>query len=210
MTKGTAKGTKGTAKGTKGTAKGTSKMRVLVGCEFSGTVRDAFKTAGADAWSNDLLETEQPGQHITGDVVDAINAGDWDLIILHPPCTALAVSGNAWYGKGMRDNDKRHEAITWTLGLWELAKSKCSKVCLENPVGVLPIKPTQYVQPWQYGHGETKKTGLTLHGLPPLEPTDIVDGREPRVHMLPPSKDRWKLRSLTYQGIADAMANQWA
>ena len=185
-------------------------VRVLVGCEFSGTVRDAFKAAGADAWSNDLLETEQPGQHITGDVTEAINAGNWDMIIIHPPCTALCVSGNRWYGTGMVRNLARLESIRWTMELWKLATDRCSRVALENPVGVLPMKPTQYIQPWQFGHGETKKTGLWLQGLPQLEPSDIVEGRQQRVHKMPPSKDRWKLRSKTYQGIASAMANQWA
>lgn len=131
------------------------------------------------------------------------------MIILHPPCTALAVSGNRWYGQGMRAHDKRLEAIDWTLRLWEKAKAKCSFVALENPVGVLPMKATQYIQPWQFGHGETKKTGFWLHNLPPLTPTDIVEGREQRIWRMAPSEDRAKLRSETYSGIANAMAEQW-
>lgn len=186
----------------------TKSIRVLVACEFSGVVRDAFTARGHDAWSNDLLESQSPGNHIVGDVIDVITGG-WDLIIMHPPCTALAVSGNRWYGNGMPLNEKRREAVRWTTGLWDRATAACDHVCMENPVGVLPIRPTQYVQPWQFGHGETKKTGLWLHGLPVLQPTNVVDGRVARVHRLPPSETRWMERSLTYQGIADAMAEQW-
>lgn len=184
-------------------------MRVLVACEFSGVVRDAFQACGHDAWSNDLLPTEVSGNHIQGDCVDAIRSGQWDLIVMHPPCTALAVSGNRWYGRGMPKHQERIEAIEWTVNLWRLATNVCPRVCMENPVGVLPVRATQYVQPWQFGHGETKRTGLWLHGLPPLVPTNVVDGREARVHRMPPSDTRWMERSRTYQGIADAMAEQW-
>jgi hypothetical protein len=134
----------------------------------------------------------------------------WDLIIMHPPCTALCVSGNAHYGTGKPKHRQRLEAIDYTLEMFELAKSVARYVCMENPVGVLPIKASQYVQPWQFGHGECKKTGLWLHNLPRLEPTDIVEGREQRIWKLGPSPDRWKIRSKTYQGIADAMAQQWS
>lgn len=183
-------------------------MRVLVACEYSGTVRDAFISRGHDATSCDLLPTDVLGPHIQGDCIPVIKQG-WDLIIMHPPCTALAVSGNRWYGKGMPRHEDRLEAIKWTMDLFELAKEKAIMVCMENPVGVLPIPPTQYVQPWQFGHGETKKTGLWLHNLDPLTPTNVVDGREQRIWKLPPSKDRWKIRSKTFKGIAEAMAEQW-
>lgn len=184
-------------------------MKVLVACEFSGRVRDAFLARGHDAISCDLLPTDVEGPHIQGDCIEAIKSQQWDLIIMHPPCTALAVSGNRWYGKGMPKHDDRIEAIKWTIGLFELAKKHAKSVCMENPVGVLPVKPTQYIQPWQFGHGETKKTGLWLHNLEPLAPTDIVSGRDDRIHKLPPTEDRWKIRSETYHGIASAMASQW-
>ena len=184
-------------------------MKILVACEYSGTVRDAFLKRGHDAVSCDLLPCDRgPSQHIQGDCIPVITLG-WDLIIMHPPCTALAVSGNRWYGKGMPKHEDREEAIRWTMALWELAKQHSPKVAMENPVGVLPVKPTQYIQPWQFGHGETKKTGLWLHNLPPLEPTSIVEGREQRLWKLPPSADRWKIRSETFKGIAEAMAEQW-
>lgn len=185
-------------------------MRVLIACEYSGKVRDAFLRLGHDAMSCDLLPTDAPGPHYQGDVLDII--GDsWDIIIMHPPCTALAVSGNRWYGRGMPKHQERIKAIEWTMMLWQRAKDNARVgACMENPVGVLPVPPSQYIQPWQFGHGETKKTGLWLHNLPPLEPTNIVEGREQRIWKLPPSKDRWKIRSETYQGIADGMAAQWS
>lgn len=188
-------------------------MRVLVACEFSGVVRDAFLELGHDAVSCDLLPTESRGPHIIGDCKEVIIEGaskyPWDLIIMHPPCTALAVSGNRWYSEGCPKHDERLEAIKWTLDLWELAKQHSNRVCMENPVGVLPIKPTQYIQPWQFGHGEKKRTGLWLHNLPELEPTNIVEGRANRVWLMPETTDRGKLRSIFYKGIADAMADQW-
>ena len=184
-------------------------MRVLVACEYSGKVREAFRKLGHDAWSCDLLPADDGSEfHIQGDCVPVIMRG-WDLIIMHPPCTALCVSGNRWYGRGMPKHQERIDSIEWTTGLFELAKQHAKSVAMENPVGVLPMKPTQYIQPWQFGHGETKRTGLWLHNLKPLEPTDIVEGRENRIHKMPPSADRWKIRSETYQGIADAMAAQW-
>ena len=187
-------------------------MRVLVACEYSGKVREAFRRKGHDAWSCDLLPADDGSEfHIQGDCLDAMcDMGPWDIIIAHPPCTALCVSGNRWYGKGMPKHQERIDSIDWTMRLIYIAQNN-SRIgcCIENPVGVLPIKPTQYIQPWQFGHGETKKTGLWLHGLPPLEPTNIVDGREQRIWKLPPSADRWKIRSETFQGIADAMADAW-
>lgn len=188
--------------------------KVLIACEYSGTVRDAFLRRGHDAISCDLLPTDVPGPHHQGDVIELLERpSHWDLIIAHPECTKLCVSGNRWYGEGMPKYHERLKSAVWTEMFWELCKSRAPRVCFENPVGVLPRltgmgKPS-YVQPWQFGHGETKKTGLWLHKLPPLVPTNVVEGREARVHKLPPSADRWKLRSTTYQGIAGAMASQW-
>jgi len=185
-------------------------MRVLIACESSGRVRQAFRELGHDAYSNDLLPADDSSPfHILGDCVSTISLG-WDLIIMHPPCTALCVSGNRWYGRGAPKHDARLRSITWTMRLWELALSNASAVAMENPVGVLPLPPTQYIQPWQFGHGETKKTGLWLHNLPLLRPTDVVGGRKQAVWRMAPSADRWKKRSVTYQGIAAAMAAQWS
>lgn len=185
--------------------------KTLIGCEYSGIVRDAFLRRGHDAISCDLLPTDSPGPHMQCDVAEAVKSCRWDLIILHPPCTALAVSGNRWYGRGMPRHQERLDALAWTLDLWELAKERADSVAMENPVSVLftGMDNVQYIQPWQFGHGETKKTGLALHNLPPLQPTNIVEGREQRVWKMPPSEDRWKQRSTTFQGIADAMAEQW-
>lgn len=188
----------------------TERLRVLVGCEFSGIVRNAFIERGHDAWSNDLLPAEDGGPHLQTDVHDAIARGSWDIIIMHPPCTALAVSGNRWYGEGMPRNDERRRAIEWTMDLWRTACEAAPRVCMENPVGVLPLKPTQYIQPHEHGHGETKKTGLWLYNLPPLAPSNPVDGREQRVWKMGPSPNRWMDRSRTYTGVAAAMANQWS
>lgn len=182
-------------------------------CEYSGVVRRAFRARGHDAWSNDLLDAEDSSEHhYKQDCFGVIKIG-WDLIIMHPPCTALAVSGNRWYGEGMPLHGSRMEALLWTENLWYTACEYSDKVCMENPVGVLSklesLPKPQYVQPWQFGHGETKKTGLWLYNLPPLVPTNIVEGREHRVWKMPPSADRWKERSRTYEGIAEAMATQW-
>lgn len=186
-------------------------MRVLVGCEESGVVRRAFRERGHDAWSCDLLPARDGSKFHIRDCITANLRDDWDIIILHPPCTALAVSGNRWYGEGMPRNREREFARLWTMRLFQKAVLYANKgVCLENPVGVLDlgVKP-QYIQPWQFGHGETKKTGLWLAGLPPLIPTNIVDGREQRIWKMPPSATRQRDRSETYQGIAEAMADQW-
>jgi site-specific DNA-cytosine methylase len=191
-------------------------MNVLIAYESSGTVRNAFLNRGHNAWSCDLQRADDCSlKHIRMDARKVMEhrkvwAYHWDLIIMHPPCTALCVSGNAHYGTGKPKHDQRIEAIDYTLEMFELAKSVARFVCMENPVGVLPVKASQYVQPWQFGHGECKKTGLWLHNLPRLEPTDIVEGREQRIWKLGPSPDRWKIRSKTYQGIADAMAQQWS
>lgn len=187
-------------------------MRVLVGCEESQVVTNAFRDRGHDAFSCDLVETRgNPEWHIRKDVKEAVK-GDWDLIILHPDCTRLAVSGNRWYGKGMPKHNEREWAIEWTVDLWERAKNNAKKVVLENPVSVIfqhLDSPIQYIQPWQFGHGETKKTGFALHGVGELIPTDIVAGREQRVWKMAPSPNRKRDRSKTYQGIANAMAAQW-
>ena len=180
-------------------------MKVLVACEYSGKVRDAFKARGHDAWSCDLLPTDVEGQHIQGDVLDVLDQG-WDLMIAHPPCTHLAVSGARWF------KDKRKEQLESLEFVKALLGAPIDKIALENPISIISTKikkPTQIIQPWQHGHGETKATCLWLKGLPKLEPTNVVSGRKPRIHMMPPSKDRWKLRSETYTGIAKAMAEQW-
>lgn len=182
-------------------------MRVLVACEFSGTVRDAFIKAGHDAMSCDLEPTDSSGPHYQGNMFDIINDG-WDLMIAHPPCTHLAVSG-ARHFAAKRADGRQQMAIDFFM---RLANSDIPKYAIENPISIMSSqwrKPDQIIQPWQYGHGETKATCLWLKGLPLLKPTKIVEGREPRVHKMPPSANRWKLRSVTYQGIADAMAAQW-
>lgn len=198
--------------------------RVLIGCESSGTVREAFRARGFDAWSCDLLPADDGSEHhLEADVCAMIQVCSWDLIILHPPCTCLALSGNRWYGTGKEKHHKRVEAANWTKLLWNLAKSNSPRVALENPVGVLPkmadMHPTQFVQPWMFGEEASKKTGLWLHNLPTLQPTNVVgegeyhvtkSGRRlPKWYNLPPSADRWKIRSKTFQGLADAMAQQW-
>ena len=194
-------------------------MKVLIACEYSGTVRDAFIARGHDAMSCDLLPTDKEGPHYQGDVFDLLDQ-EWDLIIAHPPCTAMAVSGNAWYGEGQSKYQQRLDAVEWTMTLWDACKKAAPKVCFENPVGVLArlggMVKAKYVQPYNFGHLEQKKTGLHLHGLEPLEATSnvfdemmLLPKRErERLHYLPPSPDRWKIRSTTYQGIAEAMAEQ--
>ena len=188
-------------------------MRALIGCEESQTITKALRERGIEAYSNDILPPSGgfPDWHIEGDVFKAIlTGGPWDLIILHPPCTHLAVSGNRWYGRGTSGHHKRLTALAWTKALWEHAKAYAPHVALENPVGVLKLEvEPQYIQPWEYGHGETKKTGFWRHNLPELQPTDIVDGREQRIWKMSPGPDRAKERSKTYQGIAEAIADQW-
>jgi hypothetical protein len=183
-------------------------MKVLVACEFSGVVRDAFRRAGHDAMSCDLLPTQTPGPHHVGDVLDILNDG-WDLMVAHPPCTYLCVSGMHWTTRGLRDPQLTEDALAFFRALLD---AKIPRVAVENPVGVVSTrvgKPDQIVQPWQFGHGETKATCLWLRGLPKLTPTNVVPGRAPTIHRMRPGKDRWAKRSVTYQGIADAMANQW-
>lgn len=184
-------------------------MRVLVACEFSGIVRDAFIGRGHDAISCDLLPSERPGPHHRGNVEWVLSQQawfGWDLLIAFPPCTHLAVSGARWFpGK----QQEQTEALAFVQRLLD---APISKIALENPIGIISSrirKPDQIIQPWQFGHGETKATCLWLKGLPRLEPTNIVEGRTPRVHHAAPSPDRWKERSRTLPGIAEAMAAQW-
>lgn len=180
-------------------------MKVLIACEFSGIVREAFRKKGHDDWSCDLLPTEIPGHHIQDDVLNHLDEG-WDMMIAHPPCTHLAVSGARWFvGK----EKERWEAIKFFM---EIALCDVPMVAIENPIGIMSTvyrKPDQIIQPWQFGHGETKATCLWLKGLPKLQPTNIVEGREARIHKMPPLENRGKERSRTYHGIADAMADQW-
>ena len=180
-------------------------MKVLVACEYSGRVRDAFTAKGHDAISCDLLETEVAGKHYKGDIKDIIFDG-FDLMIAHPPCTHLAVSGSRHF---WRKEKEQKEALDFVRFLMD---APIKRWCLENPVSVISsrIRPSdQTIQPYMFGHGETKATCFWLKNLPLLKPTKYVEGREPKVWLEPPGPDRWKNRSRTYQGIADAMAEQW-
>lgn len=183
-------------------------MRVLVACEYSGRVRDAFARRGHFAVSCDLLPAEQPqGWHVQGDVLKLIER-KWDLLIAHPPCTHLAVSG-ARHFAAKQASGVQQQALDFVAAL---LGAPVERIALENPVSIISSrirKPDQVIQPWQFGHGETKATCLWLKGLPKLVPTEIVEGRENRVHRMPPGPDRWKERSRTYQGVAEAMAAQW-
>ena len=182
-------------------------MRVLVACEFSGIVRTAFARRGHYAVSCDFLQTERSGKHYRGDVRDLLDGRmSWDLMVAHPPCTHLAVSGARWF------KDKRAEQDEALAFVRFLLDAPIPRIALENPVSVISTrirKPDQTIQPWMFGHGETKATCLWLKNLPPLIPTNIVDGREARVHRMPPGPDRWRERSRTFPGIAEAMAEQW-
>lgn len=186
-------------------------MKVLVACEFSGIVRDAFAARGHDAWSCDLLPTERPGQHIQGDVLNALYAGGWDLLIAHPECTYLCNSGVRWLSRP---------------GRWRLMESACAffrlmleapveRIAVENPVmhghakRLVGVQQTQVIQPWQFGDSERKATCLWLKNLPPLRPTEIVLPLGNSVHHEPPGPDRKRNRSRTFRGIAQAMAHQW-
>lgn len=182
-------------------------MRVLVACEYSGRVRDAFIARGHDAMSCDLLPTEHPGPHYQGDVRDVLGQR-WDLLIAHPPCTHLAISGSRWFAE-KRASGVQDLALDF---VYMLMHADVPRIAIENPVSIISTRikrPTQVIQPWQFGHGETKATCLWLRGLPSLRPTQIVEGRAAVVHRMPPGPDRWKHRSRTYQGIANAMADQW-
>jgi hypothetical protein len=180
-------------------------MRVLVACEFSGIVRDAFAERNHDAWSCDLLPSERPGSHYQGHLEDILTA-NWDLMIAHPPCTYLAVSGARWFAERP---EQQEQALQFVRVLMD---APIPRIALENPVSVISTqirRPDQIIQPWMFGHGETKATCLWLKNLPKLVPTDVVDGREGRIHNLPPGPERWRDRSRTLPGIAAAMAEQW-
>lgn len=183
-------------------------MRVLFNCEYSGRGRMAFRALGHDAWSCDLLDSEDDSpHHLKMDALEAAKMG-WDLMVCHPPCTHLAVSG-ARHFKEKRADGRQQTAIDFFMAL---ANSDVHKIALEQPISIISSiwrKPDQIIQPWQFGHGETKATCLWLKNLPPLVPTSIVEGREARVHRMPPGPDRWKERSRTYEGVANAMAAQW-
>ena len=187
-------------------------MNVLIACEFSGIVRDAFIKRGHNAISCDLLPSERPGPHFQGDVFDLLSdpfrtgTQKYDLMIVHPPCTHLAVSGARWFKDKRKEQE---EALDFVRRLMAL---KIPRICIENPISIISSrirKPDQIIQPWQFGHGETKATCLWLKNLPKLVPTKIVDGRKARVHYAPPGPDRWKERSRTLTGIAEAMGEQW-
>lgn len=183
-------------------------MRVLVACEFSGVVRDAFAAQGHDAWSCDLLPSETQGNHYECDAREAIGAQNWGLMIAHPPCTHLAVSGARWFPE-KRASGEQQAALQFVQ---MLMNAPIPRIAIENPISIISSsirKPDQIIQPWMFGHGETKATCLWLNGLPKLVPTDVVTGREARVHRMPPWPGRWKERSRTFQGIANAMASQW-
>ena len=192
-------------------------MKILVACEYSGVVRDAFIKRGHDAMSCDLLPTDAPGPHYQGDVFDIINDG-WDLMIAHPPCTYLSVSGMHWTTRGLRDPQLTEDALAFVR---RLMAAPIERIAIENPISVISSrirKPDQIIQPWWFGHDASKKTCLWLIDLPPLKPTDMLPGDAKTrrgnqtasgQNKLPPSKDRWKIRSATYKGIADAMAEQW-
>ena len=196
-------------------------MKVLIACEYSGVVRDAFTRCGHDATSCDLLPTESEGKHYQGDVFDILHQ-DWDLAIMHPPCIDLAVSGAAYFAQKIKDG-RQARAIKFVERLWD-ESLHINGICIENPVGVLSTKsklgkPTQYINPYQFGHPESKKTGLWLRNLTPLKPTNVLtkpecgywENQTPSgQNKLGPSKDRWKIRSTTYTGIAKAMASQWS
>ncbi len=182
-------------------------MKVLVACEVSGKVRDAFTALGHDAWSCDLLPSDRTGQHIQGDVIGLLSQ-QWDMIVAFPPCTDLCVSGARWF-EVKRASGQQQRAVALFMAI---ANAPCERVAIENPIGIMSThwrKPDQIIQPWQFGHGETKGTCLWLKNLPKLKPTDIVEGREQRIWKMGPSPARAKDRSETYQGIADAMAQQW-
>lgn len=184
-------------------------MRVLVACEYSGRVREAFRKKGHDAWSCDLLESEDNSSYHIKDDIRKVVHSDWDMMIAHPPCTHLAVSGARWF------KDKVYEQALAIEFFMYLAKQPIEKIVIENPVSIMSTrwrKPDQIIQPWMFGHGETKATCLWLKGLPKLTPTDIVEGREQNIWLCkgkPKGEERWKFRSRTYQGIANAMAEQW-
>ena len=185
-----------------------TRMKILVGCEYSGKVREALRVMGHDAWSCDLLPADDNSPyHIQGDILEVLDDG-WDMLICFPPCTDLAVSGARWFKEKQADG-RQQASIDFFM---KMVNAPIPRIAIENPIGIMSTqyrKPDQIIQPWQYGHGETKATCLWLKGLPKLEATDIVEGREQRIWKMAPSPDRWKKRSETYSGIAKAMATQW-
>jgi len=192
-------------------------MKVLVACEFSGTVRDAFIAAGHEAVSCDLLPSATPGPHVQGDALTLLGDG-WDLLIAHPPCTYLANSGVRWLygGKGSERDAARWAKMEDGAAFFAaMLNAPVPLIAVENPVmhgharAIVGRGPDQTIQPWQHGHGETKATCLWLKGLGPLQASNVVEGRTPRVHFASPSPNRWKERSITLPGIAAAMAAQW-
>ena len=187
----------------------------LVGCEESQTITKELRARGREAYSCDILPTRgNPRWHIRGDIMDVLVQKHWNLVVLHPDCTALALSGNRWYGRGTQKHQERIDAIAWTVRLWNTAKLYSDKVILENPASVifqyLDGAEVQYIQPWQFGHGEVKKTGLALWNLQKLQPTKTVSGREQRIWKMAPGSNRKRDRSVTYSGIAKAIADQCA
>lgn len=185
-------------------------MKVLVACEMSGIVRDAFITKGHEAMSCDLLPTQQPGPHYQGDVRDVLHF-PWDMMIFHAPCTDICVSG-ARHFAAKRMDGRQQAGVSFFMELWRHGERHVEFMAAEQPIGILSTlfrKPDQIIQPWEYGHGETKATCFWLKGLKPLKPTNIVEGREARIHRMPPSAERAIERSKTFTGIADAMAEQW-
>ena len=184
-------------------------MLILIACEFSGVVRRAFREFGHNAYSCDLLPADDNSRfHFKADAASIINFWKWDMMIAFPPCTHLAVSGARHFLEKRKDG-RQQQAVEFFM---KLVNSDIEKIAIENPVGIMSThyrRPDQIIQPWQFGHGETKKTCLWLKNLPRLVPTNIVEGREARIHKMPPGPNRWKERSITYQGIAEAMAQQW-
>lgn len=187
-----------------------NKKKILIACESSGIVRDAFINKGHDAMSCDILDTDRPGPHYKGDVREVLNY-PWDMMIFHAPCTHICVSGARHFKSKILDG-RQQQGVSFFMELWRHGYEHIEYVAAEQPIGILStifMKPHQIIQPWQFGHGETKSTCLWLKNLPNLKPTNIAKGRESRIHRLPPSKDRAKIRSETYKGIAEAMADQW-
>jgi len=189
------------------------KMNVLLGCEFSGVVRDAFREQGHNAFSCDLIDGPEPSMfHIKQDVIEVIKSRHWDLVIAFPPCTHLCVSGARWFAE-KRKKGLQQKSVAFFLHMVEALNKHADRWCIENPVGIMSKyyrKPNQYIQPFEHGHGETKKTCLWLHNLPELKPSNVVSGRESRIHFMSPSDDRGKKRSIFYKGIASAMSTQWS
>ncbi len=187
-------------------------LKILIGCEESQVLCSTFRKHNYNAYSCDIIPTRgNPEYHYQEDIFECINKFKWDLIILHPPCTALCLSGNRWYGKGKLKNYARQEAIKWTLDLWKHAKNNCNHVALENPASVIfkYLHDVQMIQPWQFGDAVNKQTYFSLYNLPRLKSTNIVKNPQDTIHKMAPSKTRSRDRATTFQGIADAIVDQW-